>query len=165
MPKAHRIAALCVLAAAGAWIATGEFSSVGGAQVAEGKEIPIPQEPAADAAPVLRTVAAVEPVFVDHAREIRLSGVTAADKRTDLAARADGVISARALVKGGAVAAGQVVMELEGPETLAEEELARIVLALKESDLEVAERLFQGGSSSESNLTNARSARDAARAE
>lgn len=165
MPKVHRIAALCVLAAAGAWIATGEFSSVGSAQVAEGKEIPTPAAPAADSAPQLRTVAAVEPVFVDHARAIRLSGITEADKRTDLAARAEGVISALALVKGGAVEAGQVVMELEGPETLAQEEIALIALAQKERDLEVAERLFQGGSTSESNLTNARSARDAAQAE
>lgn len=165
MPKFHRIAAICVLVAAGAWIATGEFSSVGSAQVAEGKEIPTPEAPEPEASPLVRTVAAVEPVFVDHARAIRLSGITEADKRTDLAARAEGVIAALALTKGGVVAAGQVVMELEGPETVAQEEIARIALAQKERDLEVAERLFEGGSTSESNLTNARSARDAAQAE
>jgi multidrug efflux system membrane fusion protein len=63
------------------------------------------------------------------------------------------------------VEAGSVVMLLEGPETVAQEEIARIALAQKERDLEVAQKLYEGGSTSESNLTNARSARDAAQAE
>lgn len=153
------------MAGAVAWIATGEFSSVGSAQTAEGKESPTPEAPAAEKAPLVRTVSAVEPVFIDHARAIRLSGITEADKRTDLAARADGVIASLALSKGGMVEAGAVVMVLEGPETVAQEKIAEIALAQKERDLEVAEKLFQGGSTSESNLTNARSARDAAAAE
>ena len=165
MPKFHRIAAFCVMVAAGAWIATGEFSSVGSAQTAEGKESPTTETPAAEKAPLVRTVQAVEPVFVDHARAIRLSGITEADKRVELAARAEGVIASLTMTKGGMVGAGAVVMELEGPETLAQEEIARIALEQKERDLEVAEKLFEGGSTSESNLTNARSARDAAQAE
>lgn len=164
MPKFHRIAAFCVMAGAAAWIATGEFSSVGSAQTAEGKESPTAETPT-EAAPLVRTVSAVEPKFIDHAREIRLSGITEADKRTDLAARAEGVIASLALSKGGMVEAGAVVMVLEGPETVAQEKIAEIALAQKERDLEVAEKLFQGGSTSESNLTNARSARDAAAAE
>ena len=165
MPKFHRIAAFCVMVGAVAWIATGEFSSVGSAQTAEGKESPTPEAPAAENAPLVRTVSAVTPVFIDHSREIRLSGITEADKRTDLAARAEGVIASLALPKGGLVEAGAVVMELEGPETVAQELIARIALAQKERDLEVAEKLYKGGSTSESNLTNARSARDAAQAE
>lgn len=165
MPKLHRIAALCVTFAAGAWILTGEFSSVGSAQEAEGKESPTTAAPKADKAPVVRTVAAVEPVFIDHARAIRLSGITAADKRVELAARADGVIASLRLEKGGTVAADDIVMTLEGPEALAQEKIAEIALAQKDRDLEVAEKLFAGGSTSESNLTNARSARDAAQAE
>ena len=164
MPKFHRIAAFCVMVGAAAWIATGEFSSVGSAQTAEGKESPTPETPS-ETAPLVRTVSAVEPKFVDHAREIRLSGITEADKRTDLAARAEGVIASLALSKGGMVKAGAVVMVLEGPETVAQEEIAQIALAQKERDLEVAEKLFKGGSTSESALTNARSARDAAQAE
>lgn len=165
MPKFHRIAAFCVMAGATAWIATGEFSSVGSAQTAEGKESPTSEATPAEAAPLVRTVSAVEPKFIDHARAIRLSGITEADKRTDLAARAEGVIAALSLQKGGMVEAGAEVMTLEGPETVAQEEIAQIALAQKERDLEVAEKLFQGGSTSESNLTNARSARDAAQAE
>ena len=165
MPKFHRIAALCVTVAAAAWIVTGEFSSVGSAQETEGTESPTPKPEATDGAPLVRTVSAVEPVFIDHAREIRLSGITAADKQVDLAARAEGVIASLAMQKGGMVKAGDVVMTLEGPETVAQEQIAEIALAQKERDLEVAEKLFEGGSTSESNLTNARSARDAALAE
>ena len=139
MPKFHRIAAFCVMVGAGAWIATGEFSSVGSAQTAEGKESPTTETPA-EKAPLVRTVSAVEPKFIDHAREIRLSGITEADKRTDLAARADGVIASLALSKGGMVEAGAVVMVLEGPETVAQEKIAEIALAQKERDLAVAER-------------------------
>ena len=153
------------MAGAVAWIATGEFSSVGSAQTAEGTESQTVESAAAGGAPLVRTVSAVDPVFIEHARSIRLSGITEADKRVELAARAEGVIASLALVKGGAVEAGAVVMELEGPEAVAQEEIARIALEQKERDLEVAQKLFEGGSTSESNLTNARSARDAAQAE
>lgn len=160
MPKLHRIAAFCVLAAATAWIATGEFSSVGSAEETPGAENPTP-EPAV----ALRTVAAVAPAFVDHARTIRLSGITAADKRAALAARADGVIASLSLVKGGAVMAGDVVMTLEGPETVAQAEIAEISLAQRERDLERVERLFASGNAPEIDVTNAKSSRDAAAAE
>jgi membrane fusion protein, multidrug efflux system len=165
MPKFHRIAAFCVLVAAGAWIATGEFSSVGSAQQAEGKESPTPVAPEAEKTPSKRTIAAVMPVFVDHARAIRLSGITAADKRVVLAARADGIIATLGLAQGGMVEADTVVMTLEGPEAVAQEKIAEIALAQKERDLEVAEKLSAGGSMSESQLTNALSDRDAALAE
>jgi membrane fusion protein, multidrug efflux system len=165
MPKFHRIAALCVSVAAGAWIVTGEFSSVGSAQEAQGQESPTPKAAPTETTPLLRTVSAVDPVFVDHARAIRLSGITEADKRVDLAARADGVIATLDLEKGGTVEADLMVMTLEGPETVAQEKIAEIALAQKERDLDVAEKLFEAGSTSESNLTNARSARDAAAAE
>ncbi len=165
MPKFHRIAAFCVLVTAGAWIATGEFSSVGSAQQAEGKESPTPVVPDAEKAAPLRTVAAVTPVFIDHARAIRLSGITEADKRATLAARAEGVIATLALAKGEMIEAGTVAMTLEGPEAVAQEKIAEIALAQKERDLEVAERLSAGGSMSESQLNSTRSDRDAALAE
>jgi multidrug efflux system membrane fusion protein len=163
MAKLHRIAAFCVLAAATAWIATGEFSSVGGAEEAQAADARAADEPAD--APLIRTVAAVDPVFTDYARKIRLSGVTKADKRAALAARADGVINGLTLVKGGTVRAGAVVMTLEGPETEAQEKIAEIALAQKESELARAERLFAGGNLPEIEVTNARSARAAAEAE
>jgi membrane fusion protein, multidrug efflux system len=165
MPKFHRIAAFCVLVAATAWIVTGEFSSVGSAQESGGQENQTDATPVAASAPVLRTVAVVTPVFQDHARTIRLSGTTAADKRAALAARADGVIATLGLTKGGSVTEGTIVLTLEGPETLAQSKIARIALDQKERELEVAKRLFDGGNTPEIQLTNAQSARDAAAAE
>ena len=175
MPKFHRIAAFFVLVAAAAWIATGEFSSVGSAQEAAGAT-PLAPETAPEAAPetvpesgaakpLVRTVAAVEPAFVDYARTIRLSGITSADKRAALAARVDGVIHSLTLVKGGKVTAGAVVMTLEGPETEAQEKIAEIALEQRQRDLERAERLFAGGNAPEIEVTNSRSAREAAAAE
>ncbi|MCX7287771.1 MAG: efflux RND transporter periplasmic adaptor subunit [Rhodobacterales bacterium] len=164
MPKLHRIAALCVLLAAAAWIATGEFASVGSAEGSGGKETSVTTA-VADPKPLVRTVAAVDPVFIDHARTIRLSGVTAADKRTVLAARADGVINSLSLVKGGNVTPDELVMTLEGPETLAQAKIAEISLAQRERELERTDRLFAGGNAPEIEVTNARSARDAAAAE
>jgi len=165
MPRLHRIAAFCVLAAATAWVVTGEFSSVGSAEGGSGPESPTAEVPVAETKPLVRTVAAVEPVFVDHARMIRLSGITAADKRVALAARADGVIASLGLTKGGSVAQGTVVLTLEGPETVAQAKIAEIALAQRERELELAEKLFAGGNTPEIQLTNARSARDAAAAE
>lgn len=162
MPKFHRIAAFCVLAAAAAWIATGEFSSVGSAQ---GKAEGAAAEPVAAEKPLVRTVAAVKPVFLDYARTIRLSGITEADKRAALAARADGVINGLTLAKGGKVTAGEVVMTLEAAETEAQAKIAEITLAQRERDLERALRLFAGGNVPEIEVTNARSAREQAVAE
>lgn len=164
--KFHRTAAFVVLVAAGAWIATGEFSFVGSAQEAGAATEAAPTAaPEAAPTPLVRTVSAVEPVFVDHARPIRLSGITAADKRAALAARAEGVIATLGLTKGGMVEAGAVVMTLEGPETLAQTRIAEIALAQRISELEVAEKLFAGGNKSETALTNARSNQAAAEAE
>ena len=166
MPKFHRIAAFCVLAAATAWIATGEFSSVGSAQgTAEGAASEPVAEPAAASKPLIRTVAAIEPTFVDYARTIRLSGITVADKRVALAARADGVINGLALAKGAKVAAGDVVMILEGAEAEALAKIAEIALSQRESDLERAKRLFAGGNVPEIEVTNAQSTREQAAAE
>jgi multidrug efflux system membrane fusion protein len=162
MPKFHRIAAFCVLAAAAAWIATGEFSSVGSAQGTAESAAP---EPVAAEKPLVRTVAAVKPVFVDYARTIRLSGITEADKRAALAARADGVINGLTLAKGGKVTAGEVVMTLEAAEAEAQAKIAEITLAQRDSDLERALRLFAGGNVPEIEVTNSRSAREQAVAE
>ncbi len=170
--KLHRIAAFVVLIAASAWIVTGEFSSVGSAEGTQGKENPTAETATTEtaaaptiAAPVIRTVAVMEPAFVDHARTIRLSGTTAADKRVVLAARSDGVINALSLVKGAVVTKGAVVMTLESPETLAQAEIAEITLAQRERELVTAQKLYSGGNTPEIQLTSARSARDAAAAE
>ncbi len=170
--KAHRIAALIVLVGAGAWIATGEFARVGSHGAAQADtaasaaEAPTGAEPVAvEAAPLIRTVAGVVPVFAEHARKIRMSGSTAPDKHAVLAARAEGIVNQLSLTKGDAVAADTVVMTLEGPETVARARISEIALAQREREFAVAQRLFDGGNAPEIELTSARSARDAAEAE
>jgi multidrug efflux system membrane fusion protein len=172
----HRIAALIVLVLAAAWIVTGEFASVGsheahaeGTKTDEGaaktdaaEATPAEGAPAAETA--LRTVSGQMPETFEHSRKIKLSGATQPDKRAVLAARSDGIVNSLGLKKGETVAAGAVVMTLEGPETVARARVAEIQLAKAERDLEVAERLFKGGNTPETQVTNARSARDAAEA-
>lgn len=55
------------------------------------------------------------------------------------------MIATLGLTKGGMVEAGAIVMTLEGPETLAQAETAKIALAQRTSELAVAEKLFAGG--------------------
>lgn len=170
MFKAHRIAALLVMVGAGAWILTGEFAAVGSNSQAKADtsasaaEAPV-DKPAAEVAPLIRTVAGIVPEFQDHVRKIRMSGATQPDKRAVLAARADGVVNTLTLTKGDAVSDGAVVMTLEGPETVARATIAEIALAQREREFAVAERLFASGNTPEIELASAQSARDAAKAE
>jgi multidrug efflux system membrane fusion protein len=113
-PRFHTVAAFVVLAVSAAWVLTGEFSSIGSAaNDVSGDE---PQPAQAEAAPdkVLRTVAVLEPDFIQHNRIIRISGVTAPDKRTTLATRSAGILGE---LRGGErvtlVQAGDEVLILE----------------------------------------------------
>jgi multidrug efflux system membrane fusion protein len=159
--RAHRVAAIVVLIAAGAWIATGEFAAVGSEEAHAASDVPAPE---AVPAPVLRTVAAVTPVFVDHAREIRLSGATEADKRAVLAARSSGVVGALGVQEGEVVKAETIVLALEGADVTAEVATAEASLAQRTRELEVAQALYDRGSGSELSVTNARAATAAAEA-
>ena len=165
MPKLHRITAYCVMAAATVWIVSGEFAAIGGAEGTEADAEAAPSATPTEAVPLVRTVSAVAPAFIDHARAIRISGVTEADKRAELAARSEGVVARLNLAKGGLVTEGQEVLALEGPEEEAQAEIAEINLAQRERELATAEKLYAGGSSTETALDIARSARDAAAAE
>lgn len=166
--RLHRIAAIVVLILAALWIGTGEFASVGSNQ-ANAEASQAAEAPAAEGAvastPTVRVVAGITPVFAEHARKIALSGVTEPDKRVTLAARSMGVVQNLALTKGQRVAAGDVVMTLEGPETLANAEIARIALAQKERDLTLTQNLFKSGNTPETKVTSAQSDRDAAAAQ
>jgi multidrug efflux system membrane fusion protein len=66
---------------------------------------------------VLRTVAVIAPSFIEHNRIIRVSGVTAPDKRTRRwrpAARE--FLATLKVKKGDLVQAGDVVLVLDGTE-------------------------------------------------
>src|SRR3954470_18634646 len=86
--KFNKLIAFVVLVGFAAWMGTGKFSSVGSAATEDvGKPAP-KEEPKA----TLRTVAVVSPPHVQHARAIRISGHTDADKRATLAIRVMGII-------------------------------------------------------------------------
>lgn len=160
--KGHQIWAILVLLAAALWVGTGKFASVGSEEAHASQAAPEPR--AQPALPTLRTVAAVAPVFADHAREIRISGVTGADKRAELAARASGVIATLAITKGDTVAADQVVMTIEGSEVAAAVAEARATLAQRSQELDVAEKLYQSGNTAELQLIRVRADKAAAEA-
>jgi membrane fusion protein, multidrug efflux system len=162
--RGHKLAALIVLVAAGAWVATGEFSSVGGEEAAAATAPPeaAPAPSPAESAP--RTVGVIEPSFFDHAREIRVSASTGADKSAVLAARSNGVVSALPITEGAEVAAGDVVMTLEGAEMRAAVLTAQAALDQASREREVAERLFSSGTAPELQLIRARATEAAARA-
>lgn len=164
--KAHRVAAIVVLIAASAWVATGEFSAVGSqeAKAAEpGTDKVAEVTPDAGAVPApLRTVAAVVPVFSEHAREIRVAGSTEADKSAVLAARSDGIVEMLGVAPGTEIAADTLVLRLVGPDAAASVAMARASLAQTTQQLDVGEKLFARGSMAELELTIRRSAKAAA---
>ena len=166
--RVHRIVALIVLIAAAVWIGTGEFAAVGSKNAdAEGSaaEAAAAEPASAEQVKKNRAVSGLVPVFVDHSRKIKLSGSTQPDKRAVLAARSEGVVNALSLTKGAVISADQVVMTLEGPETVARAKIAQIALDQRERELSTAEDLFSRGNKPEIQVVSARSDRDAAEAE
>jgi len=155
MPKIrfHKLAALLVLVGFAAWMATGKFSSVGSA-APEGEQAAETGQPKAP----LRTVAVITPPRVMHARAIRISGQTAADKRAVLATRVGGVIARLPARQGQRVRSGELLMELDAEEKTAAVETARQVLVQREAEAEAAERLVQTGNSPKLQADMARSA-------
>lgn len=167
--RLHRLSAIIVLVAAGLWIGTGHFASVGSeeahaAQPANGEAPAAADTPAAEAKP-LRAVAVVTPEFADHAREIRISGVTDADKRSVLAARTNGIISSLPVRQGDAVEAGASVMQIEGPELTAAVAMAEASLTQRQQEVDVAEKLYKSGNTAELQLIAQRAALAAAQAQ
>lgn len=158
--KPHQIAAFLVFAAAAAWVATGEFSSVGSASAEDGAAAPKVEEPA-----VLRTVAAVRVPHTMHARAIRVSGQTAADKRAQLAIRAGGIVEERPVEEGQRIAEGDLIVALDAAAKRAAVATAQQVLVQRESEAKAIERLAKAGSIPKLQLDNALSALAAAKSQ
>ncbi|MGV8952438.1 MAG: efflux RND transporter periplasmic adaptor subunit [Cypionkella sp.] len=160
---AHRVTALVVLIAAVAWVGTGKFSSVGSEAEAQADPQTDAATPVSEtAASPLRTVAAVAPIFTQYAREIRLSGVTEADKQAVLAARSAGIVATLGAKQGDEVAANTLILQLEGADVIAGVATARTALTQAKEKLSVGETLFQRGSLAELELTSRRAAASAA---
>ncbi len=138
----HKLAALAVLVGVGAWVATGEFSSVGSAQ---NDAPPTPAEAAAEVKAPLRTVAVITPPRVEHARAIRISGHTDAEKRVTLATRVMGVIDELPVKQGERVERGELVMRLEAEDKEAAVRMAESLVTQRQAEADAAERLVSGG--------------------
>lgn len=153
--KFHKIVAVGVLIVTAAWIATGEFSSVGSAR----QEAPTPAAESASEEPrVLKTVQVALPPRMEHARTVRISGYTEADKRSVLAARTSGIVEDLPVTEGSLVEEGDVVLRLEAEGKEAALESARQALAQREAEANAAERLAKSGSIASLQLDAARAA-------
>lgn len=164
--RVHRFFAIIVFIAAAAWVSTGKFASVGSEEAHAAPAEASEAKAAADTTSAkLRTVAVITPVFADHAREIRVSGATGADKRAVLAARSSGIISALNVAQGDVVKAAQVVITLEGSDVAAAVTTAEATLAQRTQELVVAEKLFARGNTAELQLIGVRADKAAAEAQ
>jgi multidrug efflux system membrane fusion protein len=164
----HKLAALLVLAAFAAWVATGEFSSVGSASDTQEPKPAAQEQPKAP----VRTVAVVTPPRSIHARAIRVSGLTEADKRAVLATRVGGVIAKLPVRQGEYVKAGDLILMLDAEEKVSTVDSAKQLLIQRQAELAAAERLAKSGNlpklqldTARSNLTSAQSVLRAAEAE
>ncbi|WP_048644956.1 efflux RND transporter periplasmic adaptor subunit [Nitratireductor soli] len=163
MPKIrfHKIAAVAVLVVTAAWIATGEFSSVGSAT----EETQTVAEKPENAPTAAQVVIVATPPRIDHSRTIRVSGLTSADKRTVLASRSAGIITELPVSKGQRVKNGDLILRLETEGKEAAVETARQVLAQREAESEAANRLAKSGNLARLQLDSARSALATARSQ
>ena len=166
----HKLLSIVVLIAAGAWVATGEFSSVGSA-AQESPEAQPTVKPA-DTAKAPRTVSALLVPQVDHRLTIRISGLTAADKRAELATRAAGTISELSFKQGDPVKAGDVILAFDANEKKIAVEAVAQLLKQREAEFQATERLFKRGNvaklaldGSRSQLQSAQSQYEASKAE
>ena len=156
----HKIAAVAVLIGFAAWMGTGKFSSVGSA-AAEGEgegKAEVTKQAAAEAKPALRTVAVMKPPRTSHARAIRISGQTQADKRAVLATRAAGIIAELPVKEGDRVKAGDLVLRLESEEKPAAIETAAQLVKQREAELDAARQLSKSGNLAKLQLQTAISA-------
>lgn len=161
----NQVVAVAVLIGFAVWMGTGTFSSVGSAAAEDDGAKPAAQhsetpakaaEPAAAKAP--RTVAVVSPPRLEHARAIRISGLTEPDKRAVLATRAAGIVEQLPIKEGDQVKEGQTILVIGEEGHVAALELAQQMVKQREAELEAARRLAKTGTMPKLQLDNAVSA-------
>lgn len=157
----HKVVAVAVLVATGAWMLTGEFSSVGSAAPDEADRVVT--EARTERPP--RLVAVVDAPRIVHARTIRVSGRTEANQRAVLAARVAGIVEKMPVRQGETVEAGDLVMRLDTEGKEAAVETARQLLAQRETEFAATERLVESGNLPRLQLDNSRSALASARSQ
>lgn len=156
MPKFrfHKLAAIIVLIGFAAWVSTGEFSSVGSASDAEK---PKQETPKAEEKAPARVVKVVVPPRSEHARAIRISGLTEADKRAVLATRVGGIIDKLPVRQGDRVKTGDLIMMLAAEDKVSAVDNAKALLAQRQAELDASERLAKTGNLPKLQLDTARS--------
>jgi membrane fusion protein, multidrug efflux system len=154
--KFHRLASLIVLIAAGAWVLTGEFSSVG--SQAQEKAEAATEKPVAAVKKELRTVSVVTPPLADHSVSIRVSGITEPDKRVALAARTGGIIAKLPVKQGDRVKAGDLILSLDAEEKKSMVTTAIQTVTQRKAESEAAQSLAKRGNLPKLQLDSARSA-------
>lgn len=160
--RIHKIVAVVVLVATGAWVATGQFTSVGSA-IDEGQAAA--EAESQERETIVRTVGVTDPPRSEHARAIRVSGLTSPDKRAVLGSRAAGVIETLAIEEGMTVERGDIVLKLEAEGKVAAVEMARQLLAQRQAEAEAARQLAEQGNLPRLRLDEALSALASARSQ
>lgn len=162
--KAHRYAAILVFVASAAWVLTGDFSSVGSASDEESGETTAVTETGSasdstpsDPRPEQSVAVAVIP-SIDHARTVRVSGVTQADKRTNMTARAGGVIAELLVEQGDIVAEGDMVARIAPEGRDAAVRSAEAALEQARAEFAAREELVERGTLPRLQLDQQRSA-------
>ena len=147
--KINRYLAILVFLGSAAWIATGEFASVGSAADSEtepGVEAAAPAPETQDeAANQLQTVGVAVIPQIEHARSVKISGVTEADKETTLTARTGGIIDELTVKQGDHVTEGQVVARIAPEGRVAAVRSAEQALEQARSEAEAAKKLVEQG--------------------
>ncbi|MET0575528.1 MAG: efflux RND transporter periplasmic adaptor subunit [Mesorhizobium sp.] len=157
----HKVAALIVLVAFAAWMGTGKFSSVGSAAAEAEQKPQTAEQPKAP----LRKVAVIAPPRLDHARAIRISGHTEAEKRALLAIRVMGIIKELPVKQGQHVNRGDLVMRLDAEDKEAAVDMAETLVTQRQAEADAAEKLVKGGNAPKLQADQARAALAAAKAQ
>ncbi len=161
----NKIIAFAVLVGFAAWMGTGKFSSVGSAAIEEPAKPAEAGKPEAEQPKAARTVGVVIPPHVQHARAIRISGRTEADKRATLAIRVMGIIDELPVKQGDHVNKGDLIMRLNAEDKEAAVQMAETLVTQRQAEADAAERLVKGGNAPKLQADQARAALSAAKAQ
>lgn len=166
--KSHHVAAFLVLIASAIWIFTGEFSSVGSSASDDQASTTVAARQAADEAAnprALQTVGVAKIPSLDHARSVRISGITQADKKIEISARTTGIISELFMKQGDVVNEGDLILTLapEGRDVALAS--AQQTLEQAQIDLNAKEQLVERGTLGKLTLDQAKSTLSAAKSQ
>ncbi|GAB4361270.1 MAG: efflux RND transporter periplasmic adaptor subunit [Oricola sp.] len=143
--KINRYLAILVFLGSAAWIVTGQFASVGSAAGNE-EETAVPASGTeTDAADQLQTVGVAVIPQIEHARSVRVSGVTQADKQTTLTARTSGIIDELTVRQGDRVVEGEVIARIAPEGRKAAVRSAEQALEQARAEAEATKKLVDRG--------------------